>query len=97
MENLRMNYEETREVSVEMREKNESFKTLLGKIRATNNALTGYWKGADADKYTTAVEEKAKEMDELAEAIEELSDFIAKAANIIEETQTGNAGSININ
>lgn len=96
MNGLHMNFEETVSVGKQLGTQNEEFRRLLGEIKNANNALKSYWKGLDANKYTNAVDEQAKNMDDLAVTMDEISNFIFQAAKVIEETQASNASSINI-
>ena len=93
---LKMDYEMTRSIGNQIKEKTESFNSLLGEIKNTNNNLKVIWEGRDEAKYSNAVTEQAKIMDELARTMESIGSFVVSVAQIMEETQSTNASSINI-
>ena len=97
MSALTSNFEETRNVGNQIKSETESFRQLLDKIKSTNEGTLLFWKGESAEKYRQAVMEQAKNMDELAATLESIGTFIISAANMLEETETNNANSININ
>lgn len=93
---LKMDYEMTRSIGNQIKEKTESFNSLLSEIKNINNNLKVVWEGRDEAKYSNAVIEQAKVMDELSAIMESIGNFIVSVAQIMEETQSANASSINI-
>ena len=76
-------------------QKGDEFKGLLNKIKTSNANLKSYWEGTDASKYSSAVEEQAKVMDELAEVIGQMGELMVNSGNAYREAREKNASSIN--
>lgn len=93
---LKAHFEEIRSVGNQIKSETESFAQLLAKIKEANDSTVLFWKGEAASRYSTAVTEQAKYMDELAKTLESVGTFIILAANTLEETEQANANSINI-
>lgn len=93
---LKAHFEEIRNVGNQIKSETESFAQLLAKIKETNDSTLQFWKGEASFRYSQAVTEQAKYMDELAKTLESVGTFIIVAANTLEETEQANANSINI-
>ena len=93
--NLRVNYEQLRTLGTNVGNKGGEFQQLLDKIKSINTELQSYWEGSDATKYTNAVNEQAKTMQDLADTISEISQFLIKAGDAYEQVANDNASAIN--
>jgi WXG100 family type VII secretion target len=91
---LNVNYDETRTVGNNIKNKSQDFGALLNKIRTTNERLAEVWIGADAQAYTNKIEEQAKEQVKLNQSMEEVGQFMVNAGNAYEETMEGNRSAI---
>ena len=91
---LNVNYDETRTVGNNIKNKAQEFESLLNEIRTTNERLAEVWIGADAQAYTNKIEEQAKEQLTLKQSIEEVGQFMVKAGNAYEETMESNRSAI---
>lgn len=87
---LKIDYSKTNQLSKNVKAKGDEFKTLLSKIKTANTTLKTHWQGADADKYTGAIDEQAKTMDQLQKTIDEVSVFLAKVSKAYEEANLAN-------
>lgn len=91
---LNINYQETRSTGSSVLNQGGEFRNLLGKIQNTNNELKTYWQGADASKYSGAVEEQATHMQKLADTIEEIGTFLIKVGDAYEQAMQQNSDAI---
>lgn len=92
--NLRVNFEELDRLGTNVGYKGEAFQQLLDEIKSINTQLEGYWQGSDATKYTNAVNEQAKTMQDLADTINEISQFLIKAGKTYAEAVRANYDAI---
>ena len=95
MNDLKINFEETRSVGNQVTTKGGEFTTLLTKIKGINTDLQSYWEGSDASKYSTSVATQAEYMQQLADTINEIGSFLVKVGNAYEEAMNSNADAIN--
>lgn len=72
----------------------EEFSTLLTEIKAENDRLLDAWKGSDAEKYASKIEEEAKIMNQLADAINSTGEFLIQIAKAYETARDEAAGAI---
>ena len=92
--NLNINYQETRNTGTSVLNQAGEFKTLLENIKAINNELKDYWQGADATKYSGAVDEQAQYMQKLADTVEEIGGFLIKVGDAYEQAMQQNSDAI---
>lgn len=95
MNDLKINFEQTRSVGNQVTAKGNDFSALLTKIKGINTNLQTYWEGSDASKYSTSVATQAEYMQQLANTINEIGDFLVKVGNAYEEAMNNNANAIN--
>lgn len=95
MADLRIDYAQTRTLGNNVITKGEEFKSLLTKIKSSNDSLKSYWEGSDSIKYSNKVEEEAKVMDRLATTINEIGNFLIRVGNAYEKVSQENQGNIN--
>jgi WXG100 family type VII secretion target len=91
---LNVNYDETRTVGNNIKNKAQEFESLLNEIKNTNKTLAEVWIGADAQAYTNKIEEQANEQITLKQSIEEVGQFMVNAGNAYEETMESNRSAI---
>lgn len=91
---LNINYQETRNTGNNVITQSEEFSNLLSKINNINSQLKGYWQGADATKYSGAVEEQLQYMQQLKETIAEIGEFLIQVGNAYEEAMQRNCDAI---
>lgn len=91
---LVINYQETRNTGNAVIGQADEFKNLLENIKNINNELKSYWQGADATKYSGAVDEQAQYMQQLATSINEIGEFLVQVGNAYEEAMQRNSEAI---
>ena len=94
MNDLRINFEETKQVGNQVVSKAEEFQTLLNKVKSVNSELKAYWEGTDASKYTASVEQQAAYMQKLSDTVNEIGDFLYKVGTEYERVSQSNADAI---
>lgn len=92
---LSIDYNSTRQIGNGILEKANDFSDILTKINGENDNLRNYWKGADAEKYTSAVAAEIENMRTLHQAIKEMGEFLIQAANAYEKVNEANQEGIN--
>ena len=95
MNDLRINYQETKLAGTTVTKKAEDFQELLNKIKSVNEELKTYWEGSDASKYTEAVEEQAIQMQQLDDVVKEIGAFLVQTGKAYEEAMQSNMSGIN--
>lgn len=94
MNDLNINFSETRSVGNQVTTKGGEFTTLLSKIKRINTDLQSYWEGSDASKYSASVATQSEYMQQLADTINEIGEFLVKVGNAYEEAMNNNADAI---
>lgn len=84
MANLNVSTGELKNVGQTIRNDGENFTQLLKQIKQHNDNLQNAWKGEDAQKYTTKIEEQARIMNDLAEAIDNVGLFLIQISEAYE-------------
>ena len=92
---LKINYEETRNVGGSVITQSEDFSDLLKTITTINNDLKTVWEGQDASKYANAVEAQAQTMQQLAKKMNEIGNFLVSVGDAYEQTAQQCADAIN--
>lgn len=92
---LRINYEETRNVGNQVSQKGSEFQELLNRIRNVNVELQTYWEGSDASKYSNAVAQQAEEIQRLVDTVNEIGAYLVRVGNAYEEAMNNNMSGIN--
>lgn len=93
---LRISYSDASSVATRLSDCGENFHNLLNQIMNINENLKNYWEGSDAAKYSRAVEEQAKVMEQLAKRIEATGDFLIAVTQEYQSVQDNNVNSINL-
>ena len=91
---LAIDYAKTRQLGNDILGKGTAFSEVLSKIISENENLKKYWKGQDADKYTSAVSNEIESMRILNKAIDEMGQFLIEAANAYEKVNETNQSGI---
>ena len=92
---LRIDYEQTRNIGNQLISKADAFNSLLRNIDSVNQQISQSWAGADAQKYLAAVNEQAKYMQLLASTISEIGNYLIGVSASYQEASENNAGAIN--
>ena len=85
-----------RRVAEQLNQYSESFNSKLSENKNTNSNLANVWKGNDADKYVSAVNEQAKIMDELYKYLQSTAEYMKNVAKTYEDVISSNMGGINM-
>ena len=96
MNDLNINYKETKAVGNNVTVKGEDFQELLNRIKSVNEQLKTYWQGSDASKYSSAVDTQLVEMQQLSNVIKEIGEFLVKTGNSYEEAMQTNMSGVDI-
>ena len=92
---LRIDFEQTRNIGNQLISKADAFSALLRNIDSINTQISQSWAGADAQKYLGAVEEQAKYMQLLSSTISEIGNYLIGVSASYQEASESNAGAIN--
>ena len=92
---LRIDYEQTRNIGNQLISKSDAFNSLLRNIESINSQISQSWAGADAQKYLGAVEEQAKYMQLLSSTIAEIGNYLIGVSAAYQEASESNASAIN--
>ena len=90
--NINIDFQATRNLGEEIKEKAGEFQTVLNNIINSNEQLKSAWEGTDANFYTKEVEEQAKIMQELYKTINKMGEFLVEVGNAYENVSKSNAG-----
>lgn len=95
MADLKINYQEAKNLGNNITSKAEEFESLLTKINAANNELKNYWQGSDALKYSDKVAEESQVMDKLSTTLSDIGTFLVNVGNAYEKVSQDNQSAIN--
>lgn len=95
MSDLKINYQEAKNLGNNISSKAEEFGSLLSKINAANDELKTYWQGSDAQKYADKVAEEAQVMNKLNTTLSDIGVFLVNVGNAYEKVSQDNQGAIN--
>jgi WXG100 family type VII secretion target len=95
MADLKINYQEAKNLGNNVSSKSEEFGSLLSKIKSANEELKTYWEGSDASKYSDKVSEQAQTMDKLNTTLSDIGTFLVNVGNAYEKVSQENQNSIN--
>lgn len=95
MADLKINYQEAKNLGNNVSSKAEEFGSLLAKINTANDELKNYWQGSDASKYSDKVAEEAQVMSKLNTTLADIGTFLVNVGNAYEKVSQDNQSAIN--